>query len=180
MNFNYSPHQSGSGNLEPEQSVARFRRHGSILILPVLALFAAAIIGGGLLGSFLDPLLNILTAGVATFLFLVVFLSPYLRWLARQVTVTTHRVIIREGVFTRKKHDLPFSQVRTISTSRSLLQRINGSGDVFITLTGVTDPVVLKSVPGVRDVAELLQQLVSSNYADQARHGQGFFGLGGL
>ncbi|MBT1035433.1 PH domain-containing protein [Canibacter sp. lx-45] len=175
MNYPHATTTLHASDPQHERALLRFRQHASRLTGAVLCLLVAALITGGWLGSFTDPLLNILAAVGVCALAIGGFLAPYTSWLARRTTITTQRVIIREGVFVRRRHELQVAQVRTISTSRNILQRMLGSGNITVSLHGSASNVVLANVPGVRDVTEILQQLAASSYAAQTRSQHSFF-----
>ena len=152
---------------QPEVVVLRFRRHGRRLVLPVLVLVAVAAAGGYWIGTFAEGWMNALAACGAILLALLLGVFPLLRWLTWRTTVTTRRVIQRQGVFSRHRSEVSFVRTREVRTRRTLVQRLFGSGDIdlFIGAERTTIP----DVPGVSAAADALQELVERNFAHATR-----------
>lgn len=159
---------------QPEVIVLRFRRHGSRLVLPVIALVAVAAAAGYWVGSFGDSWLDLTAAAVAAALAFLLGLMPILTWLAGTTTVSTRRVIVRRGLFVRSRSELPLSRVREVRTRRSPLQRILGAGDVL--LFHGAETLRLESVPAATKLADALQDLMERNFAQAERAERAAFG----
>ncbi len=161
----------------PEQIVAQVRLHGRHLALPVVVLFVLAPAAGFFIGWFDALWQNLLVAVAALVVFVFGVIGPLVQWLTRRITITTHRVISRWGVFTRHRIEVPFTRIRTVSTHRGIGQRILGSGDIELDIADGQN-ILLPDVPALDAVAEVLQQLVQRSYRAQTRaqiRGQGFF-----
>ncbi|WP_244303249.1 PH domain-containing protein [Leucobacter coleopterorum] len=130
----------------PEIVVVRFRRHGSRLVLPVLVLVAVAAATGYWVGGLPNAWMNIAAAAGAALLALLFGIVPILIWLTRRTTITTRRIILRSGFFVRHRTEVMLARVREVKSSRTLAQRMRGSGDVVL-LHGI-DRTVLSDVPG--------------------------------
>lgn len=153
----------------PEQIIVRFRKHGRHLALPVVALLLAAGLGGFYIGKFDTLWQNLLVALGVVVLFGAGFVVPLVKWLAERTTITTKRVIMLSGLATRVRTELPIMRVRSVATRRSMLQRLHGSGDIKLAVTGEDTEVLLSDVPGVIDIAEALQALVQTSIQEAAR-----------
>jgi uncharacterized membrane protein YdbT with pleckstrin-like domain len=77
---------------------------------------------------------------------------PWLRWLTTRYVLTTHRVVIREGVFGRSGRDIPLTRVNDVSFHHSLLERMLGCGTLTIESAGEHGQVELPEVPRVEQV----------------------------
>jgi len=77
---------------------------------------------------------------------------PWLRWLTTRYVLTTHRVVIREGVFGRRGRDIPLTRVNDVSFHHSLLERMLGCGTLTIESAGEHGQVELPEVPRVEEV----------------------------
>ncbi|QIK63934.1 PH domain-containing protein [Leucobacter viscericola] len=146
----------------PEVVVVRFRRHGSRLVLPVLVLLVVAAVAGYWVGALPSAWMNIAAGAGAALLGLLFGIVPILTWLTRRTTVTTRRVIVRSGFFVRHRSEVMLARVREVKSSRSLAQRMRGSGDVVL-LHGI-ERTVLSDVPGAEGVIDALQELSERNY----------------
>ncbi|MGJ0202626.1 PH domain-containing protein [Leucobacter sp. gxy201] len=155
--------------LEPESVVLRIRRHGRVLVLPVVALIAIAGAAGYWVGSFAEGWKNLAAAGGAVALALVLGIAPVLAWSTRRITVTNRRVIFRHGVFVRHRAELPFSRVREVRTRRGPVQRVFGSGHIDLYVG--SERTTMHDVPGAALVNDALQELVERGY----EHSTGMF-----
>ncbi|QTX05295.1 PH domain-containing protein [Agromyces archimandritae] len=148
---------------QPERVVARLRRHGRVLALPVV--FALAIAGAaGYLAGTLEPGWQsalMWSAAAVGVVFLVVL--PFMSWLTRRWTITTRRVILRHGVFVRVRKELLHSSGHRVEVRRGPLQAVFGSGDVRID-TDRDMTVVLKDVPGPAVVQAALLELMDAQH----------------
>ena len=88
---------------------------------------------------------------------------PFVIWYSRTTTVTTRRVIARQGLGARSRHEMSHARGYTIAVRRGPLQRLWGSGTIVLS-NGVDAPLRLPNVPNVTLVHETL--------ADQIEVGQ--------
>jgi uncharacterized membrane protein YdbT with pleckstrin-like domain len=77
---------------------------------------------------------------------------PWLRWETTRYVLTTRRVVIRRGVFTRSGRDIPLTRVNDVSFHHSLLERMLGCGTLTIESAGEHGQVTLPEVPSVEQV----------------------------
>lgn len=139
----------------PDLLVARFRGHARRLFWSALVLVAVA----GATGYFYDnlpaPFENwmLLTAAAALVILFVVL--PFIVWVSRVYTVTTRRVIVSTGLFTKSRRELSHARGYRISVRRGPLQRMWRCGTLILD-DGVAAPLVLVNVPNVMLVHEVL------------------------
>lgn len=88
---------------------------------------------------------------------------PICAWLATRTTITTNRVIIRTGLFERRRAEVALDRVREVRTKQSIWQRMRRAGDIELLVGAETTE--LHDVAGVRAVADALQELVQRNFA---------------
>lgn len=145
----------------PEQVVARLRPHARVLAFPSLVVIAGAGAIGYFAGTFDEEWQNLaLLWGGSAVLFLVLIL-PLLAWLTTRYTITTRRIVLRHGVFTRMRQELLHSCGYDITVRKGALQSVFRSGDVLIN-AGLEHPVVLRDVPQANLVQEALHDLMES------------------
>lgn len=145
-----------------EQIVRRMHTHAKALILPVLALLLLAVgLGFGLamMPASAEPYgtWGLLGAGLLALIGLVIL--PVLRWWSNTWTLTTRRIIHREGIITRNGHDLPLTRINDIASERGLIDRMLGCGTLKLT-TAAEDPVYLTDIPDVERVHVMLSELL--------------------
>lgn len=144
---------AGSGE---ERVIARLRPHARVLFWPSLLLIAASGAAAYLAGMFEEQWMNAAVVAGGILLVVLLWLVPLLVWLGRRYTVTTRRIVLHHGVFTRTRQELLHSRGYDITVRKNALQSMFRSGDVLIN-TGLDRPVVLKDVPD----ADLVQGSLS-------------------
>jgi hypothetical protein len=125
---------------EGEQLALRWRRHSYTLTGPVLVLLSCSGGGGFLLGTLPDSGQHHLLRGLIGAAIGLVGLRwavwPFLVWYATSWMLTTRRLIVCEGVWSRRGTDVPLGRVTGVSSTRSLLQRMCGAGRLSIGFAG--------------------------------------------
>ncbi|MFT4157014.1 MAG: PH domain-containing protein [Microbacterium sp.] len=138
-----------------ELLIAKFRGHARRLFWSALVLIAVF----GATAYFYDNLptgwenwMLLAAAGAIVLVFVIV---PYIVWYSRSVTVTTRRVIVKQGIGSRSRRELSHARGYAISVHRGILQRLWGTGTISLT-NGVDAPLKLVNVPNVTLVHETL------------------------
>jgi uncharacterized membrane protein YdbT with pleckstrin-like domain len=151
-----------SPEANPESVVARLRPHSRALFWPVLVLIADVGAVSYFFGSFTEQWMNLALLAAGAIAALLLFVIPWLAWLARNYTITTRRIVIRSGVLVRTRQELLHSRGYDVSVRRSGLQHLFRSGDVRIN-TGLEHPVVLRDIPGADLVQSALHDLMEAS-----------------
>ena len=150
--------------VEGEQVVMHKHPHWKMLVVPVLVLLVAVALGTFLAAVVREqswaPWAWLVLAVLAVALVVRATLLPVLRWRTTHFVVTTHRVLVREGVFTRKGIDIPLSRINSVQFRHTLLERIVGSGTLIIE-SASDEPLEFDDVPGVQAVHALLYSEVA-------------------
>lgn len=63
----------------------------------------------------------------------------------KQYLVTNERLYIEEGIFNKRKRDIPLNKVNDIEVAQGVLQRFFHAGDILI-MTGNDKPICLGNV----------------------------------
>lgn len=145
-----------------ELIVARFRGHARRLFWSALVLVAVFGATAYLYGNLPAPYENWMLLTAAALLVVLLVVVPYLRWLSRTYTITTRRVIVRDGLGARSRQEFSHTRGYSIAVRRGLLQRLWGSGTVILS-NGVDAPLRLVNVPSVNLVHEALADQVEVN-----------------
>lgn len=144
-----------------EVILARLRPHGRALFWPCLLLVAIAFASGYFYGRFPESWQNTAVAAAGVVLAIFCWLLPTLRWLSRNYTITSRRVIVRRGILVRIRQEVPHSRGYSVTLRRSGLQGLFGSGDVAV--SGSEDGVVvLADVPRAGLVQAALHDLIEA------------------
>lgn len=167
----YAEHQYAGRQAAPAASaetvVARVRRHGRRLTLPVLVLVAVAAASGYFVGSFPELWMNVLAGAGAAILLIAGGIGPILKWLARRVVVTTRRVIVHQGFFVRHRSEVSLARVREVRSKQNPIQRVWGSGDIDLFVG--TESTRIPDAPGMKELHAAIQELSERSYDEHVR-----------
>ncbi|MEX1078627.1 MAG: PH domain-containing protein [Homoserinimonas sp.] len=144
---------------DAERVIARLRPHARVLFWPSLLLIVGAAAIGYFQGSFPEDWQNLALLAGGGALLLLLWLGPLFRWLGKRYIITTRRLILRSGTFTRTRLELLHSRGYDITVRKGALQSMFGSGDVLIN-TGLDHPVELRDVPNADLVQSTLHDLM--------------------
>jgi uncharacterized membrane protein YdbT with pleckstrin-like domain len=153
-----------------ETVVVDTRTHPKALILPfviLVVLLAAAI--------FLDRKTGNGTVSLGEWVVaLLVFgwfvLRPFLDWLTSTYTITTKRLITREGLIARRGHDIPLFRISDVAYDQGVLDRMLGCGTLVISDASTHGSVRLHDIPHVEQVQRQLTELLGGGGGSSARH----------
>ena len=154
---------------EDEHVIVHKHPHWKMLVLPVLILFV--VVGGG---SYLAALAAatgwrmiawIGLAVVGAVLIIWFTLAPLVRWRTTHFVVTTHRLMVREGVFTRSGIDIPMSRINSVRFRHGLLDRLVGCGTLIVE-SASDEPLEFDDIPNVEHVHTLLYREVNDDPRD--------------
>jgi uncharacterized membrane protein YdbT with pleckstrin-like domain len=154
---------------DDEEVVAHLHPHALAVVRPVLWLLGT--VGAGCYAAAVVPsgaeqgLARMGIAVVGLVLCAVLVVRPLTRWAATHYVLTTHRVLLRRGVLSRRGRDLALSRVTDVSYRQTLGQRLLRSGTVVVETAGEGGATVLERVPRCEDVVALLHRLVRGDDA---------------
>jgi uncharacterized membrane protein YdbT with pleckstrin-like domain len=145
--------------------------HWKVLAIPALVLLVCT---GAVVAWFAltDPAarwawLTWTIVAAAGIIVLIWCVAPVVRWAARTDTLTNHRLISREGVFSRRGRDIPISRVHAITYERTLLERILGAGTLIVQTAADSSDVVLEDVARVkRRQLQIQEELLGVDFPD--------------
>ena len=147
-----------------EEIIMHRHPHWKMLVVPVFVLLV--VVG---LGSFLAALVAAQAWAPWAWLALVVVglalvvrftLIPVIRWRTTHFVVTTRRVLVREGLFSRRGLDIPMSRINSVEFRHTLFERLLGVGTLVIE-SASDEPLEFHDIPGVEQVHALLYQEVA-------------------
>ncbi|MGB4136028.1 MAG: PH domain-containing protein [Microbacterium sp.] len=138
-----------------ELLIARFRGHARRLFWCALLLVAVCGATGYLFDNLPSMFENWMLLAASGALVLIGVVVPYLVWRSRSYTITTRRIIARDGLGARNRRELSHARGYSIAVRRGPLQRIWGAGTITLT-NGVDAPLRLVNVPSVNLVHETL------------------------
>ena len=139
------------------------RTHAKALILPAVVLIVLAALGGFLTA---DPRRQLggavggrssIWAAVAIGM-LVWSVPPFIRWLTTEYTVTSKRVLLTSGVFTRKGRAIPLYRINDVTFEKGLLDRMLGCGTLVVSDASEQTGMRLTDVPRIEWVHRQLDR----------------------
>ena len=158
---------------EDEHVVVHQHPHWKMLLVPVLVLFVVA--GGG---AYLAALVAgtsfgfpawIALAVVGGILLIWLTLAPLLRWKTTHFVVTTRRLMVREGVFTRSGVDIPMARINSVRFRHGLVDRLVGCGTLIVE-SASDEPLEFDDIPRVEKVHTLLYREINEQGAHHEEH----------
>src|SRR5690625_7996738 len=109
-----------------ENVVFHTRAHWKAIALPVLVLLIVGV-GASWLVNKTDLLwLQWTIVVIAAIVLIIGTLVPILNWSSSTDTLTTHRLISREGIIRRVRRDIPLDRANAVNRDRSLIDRSLG------------------------------------------------------
>jgi uncharacterized membrane protein YdbT with pleckstrin-like domain len=156
-----------------EEVVAHLHPHAVAAFWPVVRLLS--VVGAASFGAAMVPAgglqrsIRLAIAAVALLLVVLSVAGPLLRWRTTHYVITTHRLLHRSGVLTRRGRDIPLSRITDVSFSQTLWERVIRAGTLAVTSAG-DGTTVLRRVPISERVQQLLNHMIEE---DAVRRGQG-------
>jgi uncharacterized membrane protein YdbT with pleckstrin-like domain len=143
-----------------ESVVVDTRTHPKALLVPglvliitlALAIFLDRLVDNG----FVSLLVWILAAVVIVWW----VLRPFLDWLTSTYTITTKRLITREGLIARKGHDIPLMRISDVAFDQGIVDRMLGCGTLVVSDASTHGSVRLHDIPHVESVQRTLSDLL--------------------
>ena len=146
--MSYSPPMSYPERLlSPDESVVvEFRPHWQAILLPI-SLTGAAIVGIALTFAFADGAVAwIIVVGIAA-VWLLASVRTLADWWTTEYVLTTERVVVRAGVFSRRGTEIPLEVINNVAFTQSLLERMIRSGDLLIESAGESGQSRFTDIP---------------------------------
>ncbi|MCR1782784.1 PH domain-containing protein [Nocardioides carbamazepini] len=155
-----------------ERLIVSTRQHPKALFGPILALVVLLAIGVvvqvRLEDSGVQRVLTLIVWVLAIIGILWFSVRPFLVWLTTVHAFTDRRLITRNGIITRRGHDIPLARVSDISIEINLLDRPFGCGSLLIADASTFGMVRLNDIPHVEATQRQLNELLHELHSGQA------------
>lgn len=155
-----------------ESVVVDTRTHPKALVLPALVLVVALAVAAYLDRAIGNRYVGWLVWALALVIVLWWVVRPFLDWLTSTYTITTRRLITREGVVSRQGHDIPLMRISDVAYDMGLLDRMLGCGTLVISDASTRGSVRLHDIPHVEQVQRRLTELLGGERGDAAATGR--------
>ena len=147
-----------------EEIITHRHPHWKMMVVPVVVLlvlvglvsYLAAFIGAQSWGPWARVALLVIALGLVV-RFTV---APLIRWRTTHFVITNRRVLVREGLITRRGMDIPMRRITGVQFRQSLFERLFGVGTLVME-SASDEPLEFEDVPGVEEVHGLLYQEVA-------------------
>jgi uncharacterized membrane protein YdbT with pleckstrin-like domain len=163
---------------EDEEVVRHLHPHWVTVFWPVVRFLL--IVGATSFGAAMIPagrqqgIYRLVLLAVALFLLLVTVVVPLARWRATHYVVTTHRLLFREGILSRRGRDLGLGRITDVSYTQTLWERVISSGTLTIETAGDGGATVLRRIPDSDGVQQLLNHMVEEDSDRRAQESAGY------
>jgi uncharacterized membrane protein YdbT with pleckstrin-like domain len=165
---------------EDEEVVRHLHPHWLTLFWPVV--WFLVVVGGASFGTALIPagrqqgIYRMAILALAVVLLVVFVLVPLLRWRTTHYVISTHRLLFREGIMSRRGRDIGLSRITDVSYRQSLWDRIINSGTLTIESAGDSGATVLRQIPDSEGVQQLLNFMIEEDADRRAQESAGYVG----
>jgi uncharacterized membrane protein YdbT with pleckstrin-like domain len=149
---------------DDEEVVLHLHPHWMVLVGPVLVFLITAGLGGFAAAAIDVAAVRWGILAVAIVLVLWFSVRPAIVWASTHFVLTTHRVLLREGVLARSGRDVPLARINDVSFEQSLFERAVGCGTLVVESAGERGQVVLRDIPRVETVQSTLYHLVEEDH----------------
>jgi uncharacterized membrane protein YdbT with pleckstrin-like domain len=95
-----------------------------------------------------------------------------LTWRTTHFVVTSDRLIVRSGVFSRRGREIPLERINDITFHQSLFERMLGSGDLVVESAGTQGQQVFGDIPNPEFVQGEIYRQVEDNARRTAEYGK--------
>ncbi len=107
---------------------------------------------------------------IAVAVLVVWSVKPFLEWLTATYTITTKRLITREGLIARRGHDIPLLRISDVAYDMGPIDRVLGCGTLVISDASTHGQVELHDIPDVEQVQHQLMDLLGGLHSDSGRN----------
>jgi uncharacterized membrane protein YdbT with pleckstrin-like domain len=145
----------------------QLRTHWKALVGPVVALLIVVPLTTFVMARIPDSSnrtvirLVVLVVGLVALVWLS--LLPLLRWWTTVYVLTTHRLILRQGIIARSGRDIPLARINDVSFSHTAIERVLGCGTLVVESAGERGQLTLTDIPRVEQIQRRLYELVEAD-----------------
>jgi membrane protein YdbS with pleckstrin-like domain len=145
--------------LGPDETIElEFRPHWTALVAPI-AFAVVAVLGVVAAGIWLDGAARVATMVGVVVLWLFLAVKRVLTWMTTAHVITTERLIHRSGILSRRGKEIPLERINDVSFSKTLIERLLGSGDLLIESAGEMGQTRYTDIPDPERLQSLIYQV---------------------
>jgi uncharacterized membrane protein YdbT with pleckstrin-like domain len=155
----------------------QLRTHWKALVGPVIALLVVVPLTTFIMARIPDSsnrtVIRLVVLVIAVIALIWLSLLPFLRWWTTVYVLTTHRLILRQGIIARSGRDIPLARINDISFSHTAIERVLRCGTLVVESAGERGQVTLTDIPRVEQIQRRLYELVEADAGTADRPGDG-------
>jgi len=160
---------------DDEKVVEHLHPHWITLFLPVLEGVVTLAVGTTLAilvphwsaQGWLRLAVAVLTLAVVCWL----TIGPYVRWRGTHYVLTTHRLMIRTGVFNHRGRDIPLQRINNALYEQTLWERMINSGSLTVESAGEDGKETFQHIPRADRTQQLINRLTEEDQDRRQRTG---------
>ena len=145
--------------------------HWRALLGPIIVLIINVFVGSFLIAIAPWSWLKWVIGAAMVFFLFWPSLFLFLRWITTEYVFTDRRVIVRQGILTKRGRDVPLAKINNVSFYVPFLGRILNFGMLDIQSAGENDGLSIKDVPNVESIQRDVYELMEAD--DSRRRGGG-------
>ncbi|GLZ81068.1 hypothetical protein Afil01_58750 [Actinorhabdospora filicis] len=152
---------------EDEELVLHTHPHWKELVMPVVWFVLIGAFGSIILLALPESwgsIPKMIGWVIVVILMLWLVVTPYIRWATTHYVFTTHRVLLRTGLITRRGRDIPLARINDVSFEQGVLERMFRFGTLVVESAGERGQQVLKDMPQVENAQSTLYRLVEEDH----------------
>jgi membrane protein YdbS with pleckstrin-like domain len=153
---------------EGESVIIDTRTHWKAVIWPAIVLVAVLVIAGYLIQLASNKYVTWILVILGLVALAVWSIKPFLDWLTATYTITTKRLITREGLISRRGHDIPLLRISDVAYDMGPLDRLLGCGTLVISDASTHGQVELHDIPDVETTQHRLMDLLGGLHAGES------------
>ncbi len=162
---------------DDEEVVRHLHPHWLTIFWPVVRFLL--IVGLASFGTALVPagpqqgVVRLAVLVLAVVVLVVTVAVPLLRWRTTHYVITTHRLLFRKGILSRRGRDVGLSRITDVSFTQTLWERVVRSGTVAIESAGDGGATVLRRIPDSDGVQQLINYMIEEDADRRAQESTG-------
>ena len=143
-----------------ETVVVDTRTHWKAILWPAIVLVVTLVAATWLTALAGNTYVTWVVWIIAAVVLVVATVKPFLEWLTATYTITTKRLITREGLISRRGHDIPLLRISDVAYDMGPIDRMLGCGTLVISDASTHGQVELHDIPDVERVQHRLMDLL--------------------
>lgn len=140
-----------------ETVVKAFRPHWKVLLKPLI-LFDL-ILAVGIIVAVTASVAAWIPIVVAIVVGLIAVAKPLLDWFFTSYVITSERLIVRSGIFSRSGKEIPLEVINDVAFDQTVGERVFRSGDLLVESAGEFGQSRYSDIPHPEDVQALIYEL---------------------